>query len=63
MGEEAQKVLVMVHWREGRKQVEEREQHARVDFKQRYPPFFMQGDRLVNLFAMFSDSVSEMFKA
>lgn len=40
-----------------------REQLAKVDLEQLYPPFFMQDDRLLSLFAMFSSSVSKMFKA
>lgn len=60
LGEETQEVLVLVPWGE---HVDEREQRARVDLEQLYPPLFMQSDRLINLFAMFSSAVSDTFKA
>lgn len=43
--------------------MDEREQRARVDLEWLYPPFFVQDDRLIDLFAVFSSGVSEMFKA
>lgn len=57
------RVLVIVFKREQGKRRDTEEQLAKVDLEQLYPPFFIQDDRLLSLFAMFSSSVSKMFKA
>lgn len=57
------RVLVIVFKREQGKRGDTEEQLAKVDLEQLYPPFFIQDDRLLSLFAMFSSSVSKMFKA